>query len=176
MTADAPAPTWTRLPAPDADRRRAALVAAGVSHPDPFVLAMRVEAGALSDAVPHVSNVTYVAWLGETAAAHSAALGYTTSWYRNHDMMWFVARHDIAYHAECHAGDELWSMTWVEAMDRARCRRLHRLLRPSDERLVCSATSEWVLVQLSNRRPRRIPEEMAGAFTMKADDPCASQS
>ncbi|MBT8485714.1 MAG: acyl-CoA thioesterase, partial [Phycisphaerae bacterium] len=72
--------------------------------------------------------------------------------------------HEIDYRAEAHAGDELVVATWVERIARVKAWRSTLVVRPSDETVVCTASTLWVLVDLARRRPIRIPATMVGAL------------
>lgn len=135
-----------------------------IPHPKPFVCAIRVGRELLNPMVPHVSNIEYVRWLDRVAELHSDSLGYTRPWLAERNLMWFVARHEVDYLAETWEADELLVATWVRDFRRVRSWRDYAILRPSDETVVCRASSLWVLVNLETRRPSRISEKMIDAF------------
>ncbi len=140
------------------------LSACAIPHPDPCVLRLAVGREQLSNVVDHVANVEYVRWLDRAAELHSDSLGYSRQWLAEHDVMWFVSRHEVDYLAETHAGDELVIATWVRDMQRIRSWREYVVYRPVDETIVCRAATLWVFVNLRTRRPMRIPDEMAVCF------------
>jgi acyl-CoA thioester hydrolase len=78
--------------------------------------------------------------------------------------MWFVARHEIDYLAECWRGDELVIATWVRDFKRVKSWRDFAIMRPGDGTLVCRASTLWVLVELKTRRPVRIEPAMIDRF------------
>ena len=141
------------------------LAAYEIPHRAPFLLDLKVEEGELSRAIAHVSNVEYVRWLDRAAELHADALGYTRAWMLEQGLMWFVARHEIDYHAEVWPDDELVVATWVRDMQRVRSWRDYMIIRPSDASVVCRAATLWVLVRLESRRPVRISRAMAERFT-----------
>ncbi len=102
----------------------------------------------------------YVEWCEAMAIAHSASLGYTHRWHRDHDYIWFVRRHEFDYLAETREGDELVMGTWVAQMEKSRSHRHYVIYRPKDETVVVRGLTIWVLVSIKTRRPQRIPEEM----------------
>jgi acyl-CoA thioester hydrolase len=83
---------------------------------------------------------------------------------RETNLMWFVARHEVDYLAECWLGDELVIATWVRDMKRIKSWRDFVIVRPADGTVVCRAATLWVLVDLGTRRPRRIDDEMIRRF------------
>jgi acyl-CoA thioester hydrolase len=135
-----------------------------ISHPRPFLLDVVVDSSHLGDVVEHVSNIEYVRWLDRAAELHSDSLGYTRRWLLDRDLMWFVARHEIDYLAECWRGDELVIATWVRDFKRVKSWRDFAIMRPGDGTLVCRASTLWVLVELKTRRPVRIEPAMIDRF------------
>lgn len=153
----APLPT----PAATADLDWASL---GCPRPDPFTLQLTVGHAHISRIIPHVPNTLFVRWLEAMAIAHSDYLGYTDQWHIDHDLIWFVRRHEIDYLAEVMLGDELVMATWVEAFHKTSSPRRYILYRPRDQKVVCRAMTIWVLVSRSKSRPQRIDPEMAAVY------------
>jgi acyl-CoA thioester hydrolase len=135
-----------------------------VPHPRPFLVDLTVIDDELSNVIDHVSNVEYVRWLDRAAELHADSIGDTRRRLLEQGLMWFVARHEIDYLAEAHLGDELLIATWVRDMKRIRSWRETIILRPDDQTMVCRASTLWVLVDLTTRRPVRIPAETARRF------------
>ena len=136
----------------------------GVGHPRPFAFRFAVRPEHVSHVIPHVANTTFVHWLEEMATAHSDALGYTEAWHREHGLIWFVRRHEIDYLAEACEGDELAMVTWVEEFQKTSSPRQYVMFRPADDKVVCRATTTWVLVSRETGRPQRVPPEMAARY------------
>ncbi|MDG2291244.1 MAG: acyl-CoA thioesterase [Phycisphaerales bacterium] len=140
-----------------------------LDHPHPFFAEVRPDHAESSQVVDHVSNVHYLRWLDRAAELHMDAQGWTRDSLLSAGHMWFVARHEIDYRAEVHAGDVLHLGTWVRDIRRAKSWRDTVLWRqngnPDDEpQVVCTASTLWVLVELESRRPRRVPAAMAAAM------------
>jgi acyl-CoA thioester hydrolase len=118
-----------------------------------------VEGARMSAEVAHVNNVEYVQWVDALAAMHAAELGHGRPAMLASGRMWFVARHELDYRAECFAGDVLHAATWIERIDGARAWRRTVIWRES-EQPVLTALTAWALVDLATRRPvplRSIP-------------------
>lgn len=128
----------------------------------------------MSNVVDHVSNIEYVRWLDRAAELHADSLGYTRRWLLANDMMWFVARHEIDYLAEAHAGDELVIATWVRTIGKVKSWRDYVIARPADQTVICRAATLWVLVNLQTRRPKRISSPMIDRFA-PLEAPVATQ-
>lgn len=135
-----------------------------IPHPAPFWSTVTVNASQRSRAIDHASNVEYVRWLDRAAELHADSLGYTQQRMLDDGRMWFVARHEIDYLAEAWADDVLCIATWVGDMAKTKSWRQTVIVRPADERIVCRAGTLWVLVDLSTRRPMRIPSHMCDDF------------
>ncbi len=118
----------------------------------------------LGTVIEHVSNIEYVRWLDRAAELHADSLGYTRHLMLKAGLMWFVARHEIDYLAECWLDDELVIATWVRDFHKVRSWRDYVIVRPRDSAVICRAATLWVLVDLATRRPRRIEREMIERF------------
>ncbi|MBM4051314.1 MAG: acyl-CoA thioesterase [Planctomycetes bacterium] len=106
----------------------------------------------LSSGVAHVNNAEYVRWVDELAALHAVELGHGRPEMLHTGRMWFVARHELDFRAECFAGDHLHAATWIERVDGARAWRRTAIWRPT-EQIVLTALTAWALVDLASRRP-----------------------
>lgn len=135
-----------------------------IPHPRPFRVDLTVAAHHLGAVVKHVSNVEYVRWLDLAAERHADALGYTRARMLDEGRMWFVSRHEVDYLAETWLDDELHIYTWVADVARVRSWREYVIHRPGDDVIISRARTLWVLVNLSTRRPLRIPPDMAERF------------
>jgi len=125
------------------------------------------------DGLGHANNVAYVQWMQEAAIAHSAALGWPGSRYREHGAGWVVRRHQIEYLHPAGAGDVVLVRTWVATMDRTRSLRRYQIVRQSDGKLLARAETLWAFVDYATGPVRRIPEEIAQAYPVApvpADD------
>lgn len=140
------------------------LASFGVVHPAPFVCDIEIDPNTVSRAVPHVSNIEYLRWLDRAAELHADSLGYTRNAMLDRNMMWFVARHEIDYLAEAWLGDELVIATWVRDFHKVKSWRDYVVVRPKDNAVICRAATLWVLVDLTSRRPIRVPREMIDRF------------
>ncbi|MBL9141849.1 MAG: acyl-CoA thioesterase [Phycisphaerae bacterium] len=173
MTPDASLrpPGWTP---PGANR--AAPVAQRVAHPRPFALQLVPGSAGVSRAVAHVNNVEYVRWLDRAAELHADSLGFTRASMLAIDRMWFVARHEVNYRAEAFPGEALHVFTWVRTLGRSTSWRDTVIVRARDGAPVCEASTCWAYVDLSTRKPARIPPDVAAAFDALEGAACTSRS
>lgn len=125
-----------------------------------------------SNAVDHVSNVEYVRWLDQVGQRHLASLGWSGEDLLGAGAMWFVARHEIDYRHEAHAGETLLVATWVRDVRRVKSWRDTIVWRVNDSgpQTVCTASTLWVHVDLASRRPVRPPANMVAAL-LSGDSP-----
>jgi acyl-CoA thioester hydrolase len=119
-----------------------------------------------SNAVGHVSNTEYVRWLDQVGQRHLASLGWSGEDLLGTGAMWFVARHEIDYRREAHAGETLLVATWVRDVRRVKSWRDTIVWRvgPEQAETVCTASTLWVHVDLNTRRPVRPPADMVAAL------------
>ena len=138
-----------------------------VPHPRPFLCELTINDDQLSQVIAHVNNIEYVRWLDRAAEMHADAWGWTRPRLLERGWMWFVARHEVDYIAECWRGDRLVVATWVRDARRVRSWRDYTVLRADDDGAwepVCRASTLWVLIDLETRRPRPIPDDMLKSF------------
>ena len=64
------------------------------------------------------------------------------------------------------AGEEVVVDTWVSHFGKTRSLRKYLIRRPADDCVLVTAETNWALVDIAKRRPRRIPQEIIDAFTL----------
>src|ERR1700722_7571395 len=109
----------------------------------------------------HVNNIVYVRWVQEMAMAHwrfRASQEAQRSW------TWVVLRHEIDYRRPLLPGEKAQARTWVGARSGPRFVRYVRIDGPHGE--VCApVVSVWGLINLTTRRPTRVPDALVEAFS-----------
>jgi acyl-CoA thioester hydrolase len=120
------------------------------------------------DELEHVSNIQYVHWILDAAAAHSEAVGYDLAAYRKLGSVFMVRRHEIDYRESAMLGDGLEVRTWVDSWKGASSVRATSIVRVTDGRELCACKTLWVFVSLASQRPGRIPPQLIEAFTQPA--------
>ena len=131
-------------------------------HPAPFQCNIEILPHQSSNEVDHVNNIEYIRWIDKAAQLHCDATGWDRNKLLSHNIMWFVARHEIDYRAEATSQDTLLLSTWVEDVRRVKSWRSSVITRMgSDPTVVCTCRTLWVLVDLESRRPIAVPEQMA---------------
>ena len=119
------------------------------------------------DGLGHVNNVQYLHWAEDVAWAHSAELGLSLARYRQLDCAMVAREHVLTYLAACYADDALCLQTWLSQCDGLRLRREYRFVRMSDRKEVFRGHTDWVCVQLSSGRPKRMPAEFQAAYAVQ---------
>lgn len=118
------------------------------------------------DELGHVGNVHYLAWLIAAATAHSSACGWPWPRYRELGAAFVVRRHELEYLRPAKHDEALLVRTWVRSIARASSVRAYEVVR-GDE-LLLRANTTWAFVALATGLPRRIPDELVGAFEVLA--------
>jgi len=117
----------------------------------------------------HVNNVVYVQWMQDAAVRHYAFIGGVAPT-QALGATWVVREHQVEYLLPAYAGEQIEAQTWVVDIRRARSLRRYRFVRKEDGRVLVRGETDWVLVDAHTGRPLRIPEEIAGLFTLLAEE------
>lgn len=133
-------------------------------HPTPFIHRIKVTADAI-DRMQHVNNARYLQYLEDAAWAHTLHLGL--SWERYEELGCGVVAHrtEIDYLQAALLDDELEIGTWCSGNDgRLRLERSYQIRRPRDDANIVRARTQWICVDLSSGRPRRMPAAFIEAY------------
>lgn len=131
-----------------------------VAHSSPFVCRIVPDDRSSSRSIPHVSNIEYLRWVDRAAELHARVAGLSRESLLASNRMWFVARHELDYIAECWPGEELRLATWVRTVGRVQSWRDTTIWREDDRKVIFRGSTLWVLVDILSRRPARIDAEM----------------
>ncbi|HEV7224280.1 MAG TPA: acyl-CoA thioesterase [Pirellulales bacterium] len=124
------------------------------------------------DALGHVNNLAYLAWMQAAALAHSAAQGWPPENYQRLGFGWVVRSHEITYERAAFLDEDIVVRTWVAGFRRASSVRRYDILRAADGKRLATAATNWAFVNYSNGMPARVPREIIGAFELVGDAPC----
>ena len=114
------------------------------------------------DNMKHVNNVVYVQWAQDVAYAHwvsKAPLSVQTQY------NWVVLKHEIEYKSPAFLDEALIAKTWVHEYAGVKSTRMVQIIRKADNKLLVEARTLWCLINASNNRPARIPDEIKKVFT-----------
>ena len=129
-------------------------------NPQHYSFEITVPSSAI-DERDHVNNLAYLQWCLRAAEEH---------WKRNatakmlKNYIWYVLRHEIDYKASAFEGDILKVETWVAHSEGVKSKRKYRITRPSDNKLIVEASTDWCLLNASTLRPMKIPSELVTLF------------
>jgi len=116
------------------------------------------------DFLGHANNLRYLAWMQDAALAHSDAQGWPQARYQEVGAVWVVRSHAVEYLRPAMADDVLVVRTWVTKIGRLDSVRRYRVIRAADNVLLVEGETRWIWVDIASGRPRRVPEEVRGAF------------
>ncbi len=122
------------------------------------------------DAFGRVYPSAYLRHLAAVAVDASTAAGFDARWYASAGVHWLVRRTTFDVHALASAGSDLEVRTWVEDFRRVRSQRRYDVRR-DDGTPVLGAVTDWVLVESSSGKLRRIPAEMERGFGVATASP-----
>ncbi|GAB3294824.1 acyl-CoA thioesterase [Hymenobacter tenuis] len=109
------------------------------------------------DELDHANNVQYVRWVQDTAGAHWNT-AYPAG--ERERYIWVVREHRVKYHHPALLGEELRCTTWIGEVRGAQCQRFVHIERASDNKLLCEAETQWVLLDPTTKRPVRVEPEV----------------
>jgi acyl-CoA thioester hydrolase len=112
------------------------------------------------DSLEHVNNEVYLRWILMAAGAHSESLGYTMSFFLNSGGCFVVRKHELNYLLPTHLGEHLVIETWITSLKAAQSTRAYRIKRVQDDRVIFTAETLWVYIDLNTGRPIEIPIDM----------------
>ena len=143
---------------------------------DAFSLLLTVEPADI-DALGHASNIVYLRWVQQVAAAHWLAVAPPAD---QAALAWVVRRHEIDYRAPALLADELRLRTWVGQVEGLLFERHTEIERAGDGRLLARACSRWCPISARTGRPQRVTPELRALFSVgpgdRVDRPPASDA
>ncbi|MFA6004837.1 MAG: thioesterase family protein [Elusimicrobiota bacterium] len=120
------------------------------------------------DALGHVNNQVYLAWMIAAAEGHTVAQGWPAERFLALGACWVVRRHEIDYRASAKLGDEVLVRTWVASVEHVRSERGYEMIRAADGKVLAAAKTMWAWIDMRTGRPCRIPQEVAAAYEVHA--------
>jgi acyl-CoA thioester hydrolase len=146
------------------DRRSVLPDASAVGHV--YIAQVRVRHDDL-DAFGRAYPSAYLRHLAQVAIDASTDAGFDAAWYTAAGARWLVRRTAFTVTRPARADDELQVRTWVEDFRRVRSRRRYEADIGAAPAL--RAATDWVFVDATTGRPRRVPDEMETRFGMAVD-------
>ena len=100
----------------------------------------------------------------EAAITAGLILGITAQRSEADGVAWALKRSRIEYLQPVLGGDELEISTWLTALRKASAARHYAFYRADDDQLLARAESQWLTVDATTSRPRRLPAWMLSAL------------
>ena len=116
------------------------------------------------DAFGEVRNVSLLRLLQEAATRASSAVGFDSAYYDRVGAMWIIRRTALTRTGTIRYGDEVTVRTWIADFRRVRSQREYEVTVAN--RIVARASTDWVFVDRTHGRPRRIPAEWEATFPL----------
>ena len=135
--------------------------------PEPFVFDLRVEEADV-DRLGHTNNAVYLAWCEACAWAHADAVGLGFEAWQRLDRAMAVRRSELEYLGPSFAGEALQVANWLVQVDgRLRATRRFQIVRPQDGRTLLRGDIDYVCIDISSGRPRRMPPEFVKVYIVR---------
>ncbi|HTU18758.1 MAG TPA: thioesterase family protein [Gemmataceae bacterium] len=119
------------------------------------------------DAFSRVNEVNLVRYMQEAAIEASTALGFSLSWYNEHNVGWVVRRLSAKFFAPALYGEEVAVATWLSGLRGVRSIREYDLTRTRDGSRIARGRAEWVYMDFQTGEPTRVPDAWADAFSLR---------
>ena len=111
------------------------------------------------DRYQNMRPVTLMNELQGMGDAHAAMLGVGYDYCLSHNIAWVVTHYLVDIIEAPHEGDEITITTWPSCQDALRATRDFEI-RAADGRLLVRATSQWVLIDMTRRRPLKLADNL----------------
>ena len=132
--------------------------------PEPFVLSLRVDPGEV-DRLGHVNNAIYLGWCERVAWEHAERIGTGWDVWERLDRAMAVHAVRLQYLAPAFVGDEVRVANWVVRNDRRlRATRRFQVRHAQAARDLLRGEIDYVCIEISSGRPRRMPAAFLDAF------------
>ena len=122
------------------------------------------------DGQGHVNNLEYLKWMQAAAIAHSTAQGWPPDRYQESGAGWVVRSHEFEYQQPAFVNDAIVVETWVASFQKIQSLRKYKIWRPSDDRVLAVAKTNWAYIGIKHQVPRRIPAELIESFEIVSDN------
>ena len=134
--------------------------------PDPFSIHVEVGVHAV-DRLGHVNNTVYLGWCEQVACEHADAVGAGWDLWQELDRAMAVRAVRLEYLVPAMPGDELLVGNWIVKNDgRLRATRRFQIVRPSDGRTLLRGDIDYVCIEISTGRPKRLPPRFLDAYVV----------
>jgi acyl-CoA thioester hydrolase len=116
------------------------------------------------DTAQHVNNAAYLNYLEECTILAGEAHGWPVTRSRGEGFAIIARQHHIEYKQPATLGDEIEVATWASDVKNFSATRHYTITRASDGKLLVTANTQWVWVDLATNRLMRIPAHFLADF------------
>tara|TARA_R110002020_G_scaffold106630_21_gene248175 strand:- start:607 stop:1005 length:399 start_codon:yes stop_codon:yes gene_type:complete len=127
---------------------------------DTFQLKITIPPSAI-DKMGHVNNVQYLQWIQDVAEAHWINKSTDEILQK---FAWVALDHHIHYFNPSYEGEDIIAETWVSEFSGVKSIRKTKIFRPSDNKTLVEATTQWCLLTMPQGKPTRIPTELSQLY------------
>jgi acyl-CoA thioester hydrolase len=113
------------------------------------------------DGMGHASNVVYLRWVQEAAAAHWIHIA-TPDLIKT--CAWVVVRHEIDYLQPAFLHENIIAYTWVGGHSGATSERYVEIVNAGTGKKLAAAKTTWCLLDAVSLRPKRIDADISAVF------------
>lgn len=113
-----------------------------------------------TDRYRYIRPVMLMNELQSMADDHAERLGIGRTYCMANNLAWVVTHYLIDIIELPREGEELTFITWPSAHDALKAVRDFQI-RGADDRLMVRATSQWIMIDIENRRPIRLGDRLA---------------
>ncbi|MCK7591216.1 acyl-CoA thioesterase [Subsaxibacter sp. CAU 1640] len=113
------------------------------------------------DHLNHVNNVRYVQWVQDIAEAHWKSKASEDI---QESFFWVLMKHTIEYKNEAILGDVLKMVTYVKKSEGVTSIRMVEIYDENTNKLLATSETTWCFMNVSSKRPARIPKEIVDLF------------
>ncbi len=106
----------------------------------------------------------------DAAISHADASGCTAAT-KAVGATWVVRTHHVEYLRPAFLGDPILIITWVATAQKVRSQRRYHFYHEGTQTLLAKGETEWIFIDVASGRPRAIPAEVTGCFTISEKEP-----
>lgn len=108
------------------------------------------------DALGHVNNVVYIAWMQDVAQQHSEQLGLGLAEFQQLKHAMVAVEHHVQYRKAAQLNDSILLRTWLSKTDSMYSFREYAFYREKDQAVIFMGTTKWACVEITTGRPKRM--------------------
>jgi acyl-CoA thioester hydrolase len=132
--------------------------------PEPFLIELEVDASHI-DRLGHANHSVYLQWCEQCAWEHAESVDAGWALWNSIDRAMAVLAAHLEYQRPALEKDKLLVANWVVVNDqRLRATRQFQIVRPADGATLLRAKLNYVCIQISSGRPKRLPQEFIAAY------------